>query len=158
MDPGVLHALALKLLLAAQSLSGYAPPQAPPDIAFLPAVELERLACGRPCPVYGWFPPGQVIYLDDRLDPVGDLRARAVLLHELVHFLQQENGAYEGPVTCATWLAREREAIAVERRWLAAQPGVDQLAGHAPRVPLRAFCRDDPPQSGSAARTRPGRH
>src|SRR5690606_29047112 len=121
MDAAALQALVLKLLLAIQTLSGYAPPEAPPEVLFLPPEELQQRACNGRCAVFGWFPPGRIIYLEDRLDPVGDLRARAVLLHELVHFLQQENGAYEGPATCRTWLAREREAVDLEWRWLKEQ-------------------------------------
>lgn len=158
MDAAALQALVLKLLLAIQTLSGYAPPEAPPEVLFLPPEELQQRACNGRCAVFGWFPPGRIIYLEDRLDPVGDLRARAVLLHELVHFLQQENGAYEGPATCRTWLAREREAVDLEWRWLKEQPGARRAMGRDRRVPLEAFCRDDPPQGGTAPRDRPASH
>ncbi|MEX2631136.1 MAG: hypothetical protein WD341_14465 [Tistlia sp.] len=144
------------LLLSAQSLTGYTAPAAPPAIAFLPQGELALRACAGPCAVYGWFPPGHTIYLDERLDPLEDLQARAILLHELVHFLQQENGALAGPRSCRTWLKREHEAFEVERRWLIAQPGAGGAGGlaraRAPRVPLGRFCRDEPPaQEGAKA-------
>lgn len=144
MDAAAIQALVAKLLLAAQALSGYGAPAAPPELAFVPHSELERRACEGPCAVYGWFPPGRTIFLDSRLDPLSGLRARAVLLHELVHYLQQENDAFPGPVTCRSWLAKEGEAFEVERRWLLAQPERRRAAG-AMRAPLKLFCRDESP-------------
>ena len=45
-----------------------------------------------------------------------------------VHFLQQEALGGSGPVNCADWLEREREAFDVQIKWLASQ-----------RAPKRAF-------------------
>lgn len=153
MEAAAMQALVAKLLLAAQVLTGYGAPERPPELAFVPHGELEQRACDRPCAVYGWFPPGRTIYLDSRLEPLSDLGARAVLLHELVHYLQQENDAFPGPATCQSWLAKERQAFEAERRWLFEQPG-GAGAGGPRRVPLQAFCRDDPPPpapSGAAS-------
>lgn len=152
MEPATIQGLVVQLLLAVQALSGYAAPAAPPTVEFLPHQQLEQRACSGPCAVFGWFPPGQTVYLDDRLDPVNDLRSRAVLLHELVHFLQQENEAFKGPASCRTWLDKEREAFDIERRWLQEQPKAAQLASRGPRVPLQALCRDEP---ASQAQARP---
>lgn len=158
MDAALVQALVVKLLLAAQGLSGYAAPGAPPSVAFLPQGELAQRACDGPCAVYGWFPPGRTIYLDDRLDPLSDLRARGILLHELVHFLQQENGAFGGPQSCRTWLDKEHEAFDVERRWLMEQPRPRAAAvrpgAWAPRVPLKVFCRDEPASAAQAGEAR----
>jgi hypothetical protein len=87
-------------------------------VAFVPHAVLERQACDRPCEIYGWFPNGTTIYLDDRLDPLGDPGARAILVHELVHYLQQESGAYGRPISCREWIARERQAFDVQIRWM----------------------------------------
>lgn len=77
------------LLIFAQSFTGYSIPSELPEIAFVPHVELQRSACDRPCEVYGWYPLGRTIYLDDRLDPIRDAKARSILLHELVHYLPE---------------------------------------------------------------------
>ena len=113
------------LLIFVQSATGYAHAEKPPQIAFVPHAELERTACNRPCKIYGWYPRGEIIYLDDRLDPINDIRARSILLHELVHYLQQAHGAFTGGSECENWSRRELEAYRVQARWLAdkgAQP------------------------------------
>jgi hypothetical protein len=66
----------------------------------------------------GWFPKGPTIYLDSSLDPVNDLAARSVLLHELVHFVQQENEAYAMLPVCQGWNEREREALTAQFEFL----------------------------------------
>lgn len=106
------------LLIFAQSVTGYAPPPTPPEIVFLSHIELERRGCDRPCEIYGWYPFGSTIYLDNRLDPVSDLAARAILLHELVHYLQQSADAHPDKSNCIAWIGREREAYDVQARWL----------------------------------------
>lgn len=143
MDPTALGKLVAELLLAIQAISGYAVPPEPPQVAFLPHQVLVERACGRPCQIYGWFPPGDTVYLDDRLDPLSDPRARAILVHELVHFLQQEEGTYRVPAGCTAWLEREREAFDIQIRWvkharapLAALPRFRSL-------PLGRICRED---------------
>lgn len=118
MDPGSTARLVADLLLAAQTLSGYAPPPQPPDVAFVPQAVLQREACQGPCAIYGWFPPGTTIYLDERLDLAEDMRARGILVHELVHYLQQESRAFAEETPCHAWLAREREAFDIQYRWL----------------------------------------
>ena len=122
MSDGVLQELVAELLIAVQGLSGHPGPAPPPTVVLVPHGELERAACTGPCDIYGWFPPGATIYLDDRLDPAASVWARGVLVHELVHYLQQESGAYGGRVDCAAWLRREQEAYRVQIRWLRDQP------------------------------------
>lgn len=106
------------LLIFAQSVTGYAPPATPPEIVFLSHAQLEQRACDRPCDIYGWYPYGSTIYLDNRLDPVGNLASRAILLHELVHYLQQSVDAFSDKSDCIAWIGREREAYEVQARWL----------------------------------------
>ncbi len=110
--------LVAELLLVVQAMSGYQLPDANPEVTFLAADELQARVCGKPCPIYGWFPPGNTIYLDDTLDPVNDLRSRSILLHELVHFTQQENGTYRADRPCKMWLKNEWEAYDIQLRWL----------------------------------------
>ena len=141
---------------------GYALPEDPPRIAFAPHAELERAACSRPCKIYGWYPRGKIIYLDDRLDPVHEVRARSILLHELVHYMQQVHGAFSGGSECENWSRREREAYSVQARWLAEKATPSSLysgAGRArgclpadprPRLSRREMCSGNPATSAGA--------
>lgn len=119
MESGALVQLVAKLLAAVASLTDYAVPADPPAIALVPHARLELMACGQPCRVYGWFPPGETIYLDQRLDLRHDPGAQSILLHELVHYVQQKSGTFPAEGDCRSWLAREWEAYDVQLRWLA---------------------------------------
>lgn len=138
-----LQELVIHLLMVAQSYTGYDLPADSPEVRFVPQIEIQKAACDRPCKVYGWFPHGTTIYLDDRLDPLNDIRARGILLHELTHFLQQSAGAYEDASACRNWAEREREAYLVQARWLGAQrAAVGALPG--PGIPPWALaCRQE---------------
>lgn len=132
-----------ELLLFAQVITGYAPAEQPPEIIFLEQAELQQQACNNPCEVFGWYPYGDKIYLDKRLDPIGNLKARGVLLHELVHYLQQRNGAFNGDSACRNWAHKEQEAYRVQGAWLAQNNIVVSLFSRA-RPPWRGVCRDEP--------------
>ena len=51
-------------------------------------------------------------------NPVNDVRARSVLLHEMVHYLQDLHGRFADSRPCVRFLLREREAYAVQNRYL----------------------------------------
>lgn len=113
-----------------------------PAVAFVDHRTLEEMACGRPCAVYGWFPPGETVYLDERLDPVADVAARGILVHELVHYLQQESGAFGAARDCRIWSRREHEAFDIQLRWLAERGGARRaLPGYA-RGALHVSCEE----------------
>ena len=131
MDVSRLDALLAELLLAIHMLSGQPVPEALPSIDFVPQRELQERACEGPCEVYGWFPPGRVIYLDDRLDPLKDIWARSIVVHELVHYVQHQEGTFPARGDCESWLDREWEAYDIQLRWLAEQG--------APPLLLRRF-------------------
>jgi len=117
-----LDELVIQLIAVAHAFTSYAMPADLPELRFVPQAELQEAACDRPCQIYGWFPPGTTIYLDERLDPLGNVAARGILLHELTHFLQQSAGAYREQPGCEAWAMREREAYRVQAKWLAQQP------------------------------------
>ena len=55
-----------------------------------------------------------------------NVRFRALVVHELTHWLQDQSGQYRGDTTCPTWQKREREAFDLQRRYLlqhGARPG-----------------------------------
>ncbi len=107
------------LMSWAVTLSGYPRPNTQPEIVMVPHSYLVAEACGgHECQVLGWYPPGQTIFLDDRLDPVTSLYASSIVVHEMVHFLQQQSGRFEEGRSCASAMRREREAYAVQREFL----------------------------------------
>jgi len=123
------------LLVYAQLATGYGGLTAPPQIVFLPQAELANTVCHRPCPVYGWYSLDGAIYLDERLDPVEDMAARGILLHELVHVLQHAAGAFTDDIACRNWARREYQAYQVQARWLREKQvsaSAYHGAGHAP--------------------------
>jgi hypothetical protein len=130
-----------ELLLFAQITTGYAPAVARPDVVFVSQAELQRQACKNPCKILGWYPNGSTVYLDKRLDPFANLQARGILLHELVHYLQHENGAYKDASACMNWARREREAYKVQAAWLQ-RNNVAASAFSGTRPPWSRICRD----------------
>lgn len=120
---GTLEALVAKLMVTANVLAGYPVPAVPPTVSFAPDRELAAIACRGKCQAHGLlnglFLPERGIVLSDRLDPVRDVRARAILLHEIVHHLQELNGRFAERPACERHFLREREAYAVENRYLA---------------------------------------
>lgn len=142
-----------ELLLFAQGFTGYAPAERPPEVVFVAQAELQRQACDNPCEVFGWHPRGShIVYLDDRMDPVSNLKARGVLLHELVHYLQQENHAFEADTECLNWAYKEQEAYRVQGAWLTRNNIFTSLYSTA-RPPWYGVCSNEndqkPPDSAS---------
>jgi len=78
---------------------------------------IDQACNGRACKVMGWFPPGRTIYLDERLEPLDGTYASAVLLHELVHYLQQESHKFASPYSCGDTIEMEHEAYGVQREY-----------------------------------------
>ncbi|MDH3472393.1 MAG: hypothetical protein OEM59_01775 [Rhodospirillales bacterium] len=140
MEASALGKIVAELLLAVQALTGVGASVEPPELAFLPQQELAKQVCGRPCEVYGWFPPGGTIYLDERLDLLDDTLARSILVHELVHFVQQEAGAFRAAADCAAWLERERQAYDIQLRWIAEQPDARVAFARFGRRPWKLTC------------------
>lgn len=65
-----------------------------------------------------WFPPGQKIVIDDRLQPADSVYASSILEHEMVLYLQYRSGNYRQPYSCAAIIKLEREAYGVQREFL----------------------------------------
>lgn len=114
----------------AVTLSGYPAPAHMPTVELVPHAVLVAQACGnQECKVLGWFPPGETIYLDDRLDLQNDLYADSILVHEMVHYLQHQKVAASFHQTCVTNIGAEREAYQAQREYLL-RYGVFQPVGY----------------------------
>ena len=106
------------LLNTISGMSDYAKPSTTPLVTKVSRGEIERTICSGPCPVKAWHMPGEGIFMDDRLTPEIDLVHRSILLHELVHYLQEINGAGASMDECDRWLYREREAYRLQNQYL----------------------------------------
>lgn len=122
------------LLRTLHRLSRYPVPAEPPRVVYLSATRLQEMACEQPCSVRGHYAGGREIYLDERLQPLSDLFDRSILLHEMVHYLQQQDGGAEPAAgldeheKCRLWHMREQEAYALQEAFLSlvgspAKPG-----------------------------------
>jgi len=110
--------LAAALFAWAVELSGLPAHGDVPSVVPLPHARLEALACrGGPCKVIGWYPRGggDIVYIDDRIDPQADTWAASVVVHEFVHVLQARSGAAD---TCENAIAFERVAYAAQTNFL----------------------------------------
>jgi len=115
-DDAKLHAA---LLSWAVTLSGLPAPERPPRVQRMPHEFFVRNVCGnRECQVLGWFPPGETVYLDDRLDPERNLLAASIVVHEMVHFLQFKAAHTAVDYSCARSMELERQAYGVQREFI----------------------------------------
>jgi hypothetical protein len=107
------------LLSWAVTLSGLPAPPRPPRVLPMPHEFFVRHACsGRECKVLGWFPPGDTIYLDERLDPERQLLAASIVVHEMVHYLQYMAADGAADFSCARSMTLERQAYGVQREFI----------------------------------------
>lgn len=106
------------LLVAVHHLSKYPHPDQLPPVHRVPHATIEQLACGRACAALAAYRPGEGIYLDDALKPESNVFARSVLLHELVHYVQDVSNELTAVRPCERWYRREQEAYAIQKRFL----------------------------------------
>lgn len=107
-----------RLLATATVLGGYPPAAPPPLVTVIAQSELSARVCGGSCAVKGAFIPGQGLFIIDRLDIEADPQDRSVLLHELVHYLQELNGRYASESICDRFRDRELEAYRLQDEYL----------------------------------------
>ena len=108
-----------ELLMAIDQLSKYAIPQALPGVHRVPHEKIEELACGgSKCAALAAYRSGEGIYIDESLKPETDIFARSVLLHELIHYVQDISNELASAEPCDRWYRREQEAYAIQKRFL----------------------------------------
>ena len=111
------------IFLTLQRLTRYPLPEHYPTVTYLSSDDLSQLACESKCTVLGHYQGGMTVYLDDKLKPETNLFDRSVLLHEMVHYLQQLNlppskSELSIHEKCVLWYTHEREAYAVQEAFL----------------------------------------
>ncbi len=84
--------LIVSLLLWITTHTEYKEPKKFPKIEFVEQKELSKLACGRECEILALTPefPKYTVYLSKTLSPMDDICHRGILLHELIHILQDD--------------------------------------------------------------------
>ena len=91
-----LNELIIALLLWITSNTDYINPKKLPEIKFLEQNELSQLACKNDCEILAYTPlePKYTVYLSKRLNPLKDVCHRGILLHEIIHVLQDDQGFF----------------------------------------------------------------
>ena len=111
--------LQVTLLSWAVTLSGLPAPDSPPALRRMPHAFFVKNACnGSECKVLGWFPPGDTVYVDERLDPQNNLLASSIVVHEMVHYLQFRAAGKGLDFSCAQAIALERQAYGAQREFI----------------------------------------
>jgi hypothetical protein len=119
MSSSDLAQLVAQLLAAIHSISGYPLPDAAPVVRLASLLEMQAIVCRGPCQVRGFYTRENGVVLNETLDLAHDTTAQSVLLHELVHYVQQLNGKFEKlPDRCDRWFAREYEAYEIQNAYL----------------------------------------
>lgn len=121
--PQELAAAAINTLVAGLMKLAVAatPYEAPPDLPkvyIVPKAEITAKVCNGPCRVKAIFVKDQGIYLSNALRIHTDTFDQSILYHEIIHYLQEESGSFDGEPTCDRWATRELEAYQVQWRYL----------------------------------------
>ncbi len=119
MEAATIKALIAGLFAWISLHTGYAVPDRHPVIAMVPHAGLEQMACTGPCPILGLYRDEGVVYLDGGLALNTNACARSILLHELVHYVQHQNGRFAEHDPLVRWQLRELEAHGIQDLFLA---------------------------------------
>ena len=114
-----LEPLLRSLFAAISMLSDYEAPEALPPVFQVPQLMIEAKVCDEPCNVSAAYVPREGVFLAENLDPVHQPVDRSVLLHELVHYLQQRHHKFAHMTGCERERAKEQEAYAIQNAYLA---------------------------------------
>lgn len=129
------------LLSWAAGISGYAYPDTRPAIEYRDHDFFEQHACAqvKNCRAAAWYDNDGTIYLDRKLADLEDPVIRSVVVHELVHYLQDLSGEFRDG-ECGDSVKREREAYSAQRTYL------NRIAGRfSATYPVYAPCPGDMP-------------
>ena len=101
------------------SLSGYPYTQNLPLIEFKPHDFFVEHAClgNTKCRVAAWYNDHGIIYIDENLKDNDDVITDSLIVHELVHYLQDLSNKFDS-MNCQDHLVREREAYGIQRQYL----------------------------------------
>ena len=91
-----INELIVALLLWITSHTEYKNPIKYPAVEFIEQKKLSQLACKMDCEILAYTPiePKYKIFLSNKLDPLNDVCHRGILMHEIIHVLQEEQGVF----------------------------------------------------------------
>jgi hypothetical protein len=100
-------------------LSGYPYTHDLPLIEYKPHNFFVENAClgNTKCRVSAWYNDHGTIYIDEILKNNDDAITDSIIVHELVHYLQDRSKKFDA-LNCQDHLIREREAYGVQRQYL----------------------------------------
>ena len=116
--------------------SAYDAPKSRPEVEFRAAVYFAARVCSThvECAARGAYRDGSnTIILHESQRDLSNPHARAMLVHELVHFLQDHSGRW-GDTGCRLWVAREREAYLIQYRYLIVKGGFPPATLRLPSI------------------------
>lgn len=117
----MINELCLTLLAFAAQHAGYAPPSTCPTVQQLPLSALREMLCPeQDCPVSGLYVFGENRLLLAQDHNPKHLYPRSVIVHELVHYLQDLNGE-DRDKSCRASMLRERVAFFVQEKYMRSQ-------------------------------------
>ncbi|OGT35494.1 MAG: hypothetical protein A2W28_00675 [Gammaproteobacteria bacterium RBG_16_51_14] len=116
MDPTKLLSV---LLSWAVQLTSYPHPHILPVIEYKNNDFFVQYACNgkRNCRVAAWYNNDGIININNVLKDQTDPMTRGIIVHELVHYLQDLSGKFDNK-DCQDQQVREREAYAIQRAYL----------------------------------------
>lgn len=118
METALLDDVVAALMLLVTELTAYPSPMPAPRVFPTPPAELQQNLCKGPCGVHAYYLDNHGVVMRDDLDVASDVRARSILLHELVHHAQSLNGRFSDLPACERWYLREEEAYRVQNAYL----------------------------------------
>ena len=142
-----LNVLAKQLLSEIEHLSRYWASKQLPPITLVSQDEINRVVCKQPCAIRAAYLPVRGVLLADTVDPINVPLDRSILVHELVHFLQEINNRYSELTPCKRWFQREIEAYAVQNQYLYRINANRHVGG----VLEPSMCKDEPDEKKSNA-------
>jgi hypothetical protein len=140
-----LEPILVTLFLVIESIAGYPVPEIHPSVEALPREQIAEIVCGRPCMVRAVYLKDRGVLIDDALDIRRDAFGQSVLAHELVHYLQDRNGAFSEMAPCKRQSALEHEAYWVQDEYMRRVTGEGIIAMHYSNR-LWPRCFDEEPE------------
>jgi|SRR5215207_7720995 len=133
------------LLDAIIRLSSFRKPATVPHVTRVSREQIEHTICDGPCTVKAWYLTDEGVFFDETLRPEINLIHRSILLHELVHFVQEENGEAANLDPCRRWVQREQHAYELQAQYLAVigddSGFMQKVSAQSSLVGTRTVCR-----------------
>jgi hypothetical protein len=118
MTDQALEAMLYTLFTVISSIHGYEMPETYPTVRQMPRIEIAMRVCGKDCAVSALYTSADGVMIDEAFDLQHDAFGQSVLVHELVHFLQDSAGTFAEYGPCRRQNEREREAYYIQYQYL----------------------------------------